>query len=625
MHEERSGSEQPPEYQSAWSASSDSADDHVTSSGADADRALHADALRSPDEHAAQATAPDAAAAAGTEAGTGTRQPWDPPGEHEPGEHEPGADGPGADGPAADGYPHPTMIYAPPGTYVSSDADETAAGPGYGSPAGSYGAGGGYGGGPGYPGGYGSGEYGPGGPYPPGGAGYGMPGDIIGGGYGQERPPRRGSRILTYVVVAALAAGVGAGTVLALNHNSGSSSATPNVTLPGTGAIPTPGSGLGSGGGNTNANSSVTHAVAQKVSPGIVDVISQPAYQSGTLEGTGMILSSNGLVLTNNHVVEGTSSIRAKIANTGRTYTVTVLGTDAGDDVALLKLNGASGLTPVPLGNSQRVQIGDAVVALGNAGGQDSVPAVVSGKITNLNQSIKASDQGAGTTENLHGMLQTSAPIVSGDSGGALANTSGQVIGMNTAANSSPGVGGGQASSVGFAIPINRALAIADQIAGGHASAKIQIGLPAFLGVTVARAANGTGSSTATSPQVQLQQLQQAAQAPNGFGGFGGGQGGNGSGACLPTNDSLSVPSHIAPVGTGALISGVLCSTPVASAGMTAGSVITSINGQAITSPAALTKRLTQFHPGNTISVTWVAPSGQQHTSSLALAPGPAK
>ena len=92
----------------------------------------------------------------------------------------------------------------------------------------------------------------------------------------------------------------------------------------------------------------------------------------------------------------------------------------------------------MPLGNSNTVRVGDAVVALGNADGQDGPPTVVSGKITNLNQSIKASDQGAGSVENLHGMLQTSAPIISGDSGGALANAQGQVIGMNTAANSTP-------------------------------------------------------------------------------------------------------------------------------------------------------------------------------------------
>src|SRR5487761_1173393 len=502
MHEEQ----QPPEYQSTWSASQDSADDHVTPDRGDAGEAL---------DSGIPAAEP------------GTQEPGadSPAGGHEPaGSYEPA----GGDEPAG-GYEHPTMIYAPPGSYVPPGADEPGAGGGYGAPGENYGPGG-YGPGSGAPGsgapGYGAPGYGalgygaPGYGAPGYGAagygaepGYGLPGDVIGGGYGEERPPRRGTRVLTYVVVAALAAGVGAGTVLALNHNSGGASQ-PSVSLPGAGAVPRPGSGTGSG-GSTNASSSVMQAVNRKVSPGIVDVISQPAYQTGTLEGTGMILSRSGLVLTNNHVVEGTSSVQAKIANTGKTYSVKVIGTDATDDVALLQLIGAANLTPVPLGNSNTVRVGDAVVALGNADGQDGPPTVVSGKVTSLNQSIKASDQGAGTTENLHGMLQTNAPIISGDSGGALANAQGQVIGMNTAANSTPNLGGGSSgqgtTSMGFAIPIDRALSIAQLIAGGHASAKIQIGLPAFLGVTVARASSRNGSSNATSPQAQWQELRAAA------------------------------------------------------------------------------------------------------------------
>jgi S1-C subfamily serine protease len=193
---------------------------------------------------------------------------------------------------------------------------------------------------------------------------------------------------------------------------------------------------------------------------------------------------------------------------------------------------------------------------------------------------------------------------------------------MNTAANTTPNAAGGQTTSMGFAIPIDRALAIARQIASGHTTSKIQIGQPAFLGVTVARGP-GNGSSNLTSPQQQLKQLQTA--AGNGFGGFGGPGGGTGKGGCQPNNNSLSVPAHIANVGSGALISGVLCSTPVAGAGVTAGSVITSIGGQPVDSPATLTQRLSHDHPGQTVSVTWVAPNGKQHTASLKLAAGPVK
>ena len=432
------------------------------------------------------------------------------------------------------------------------------------------------------------------------------------------------------MVVAALAAGVGAGTVLALNHGSTSSSS-PSTAQPG-GGFGGPGGGFGGpgggpvAGGNGSTNAKVA-AAAQKVSPGIVNIISRPRYQSGTLEGTGMILSSTGLVLTNNHVVEGTSKWSVKIPATHRVYNnVTVLGTDATDDVALLQLNGVTGLHPVPRGDSRLVRKGDAVVALGNAEGRNGKPSVVAGNVTGTDQSIRATDEGAGTTENLHGMLETNAPIVSGDSGGALANLQGQVIGMNTAANSSgsPSIGGGPSgTSQGFAIPLNTALSIAMLIdhkeqQGG----KIQIGLPAFLGVTVASASSGP--STSSDPKQQQHQLRGTGRQ-NGFGGFGGAPSGGNSSGCMSLNAQASVPARVAPVSSGTLVSGVLCGTPSDTAGMTPGAVITSINGQPIRSPASLTQNLTQYRPGTTVSVQWVSANGQHHTSSLKLAAGPAK
>lgn len=654
MHEERSGSEQqPPDHQNAWSASHDGSDDYVAPSAGGADQAWDDVASPAPGDQATQPGSTDQPAAAGT--------------------GQPAAGG--TDQPAADGYEYPTMIYAPPGSYPAGAGEPGAQGgygpgaqggygpggsgygpggygPGYGGEPGYGGSGYGgepgyggpsaYGGGPGYqgnygygpggygPGGYGPGGYGPGGNYPPGGTGYGMPGgygseDVIG--YG-DRPPRRGTRIVTYVVVAALAAGVGAGTVLALNHNAGNSS--PSIAAPNPGFGQPggePGGGGAPAGGGNGASASKINAAASRVKPGIVDIISSPKYQSGTLEGTGMIISSNGLVLTNNHVVEGTSKWKVKIPSTHQTITsVTVLGTDAADDVALLQLNGASGLHPILRGNSDSVHKGDPVVALGNAEGRNSTPSVVAGRVTGVNQSIKASDEGAGTTENLHGMLETNAPIISGDSGGALANLQGEVIGMNTAANSSPGIGGsGQSggASMGFAIPINTALSIANLIDSRQQSSKVQIGLPAFLGVTVASA--NSGPSTSADPRQQQRQLRNAAGRQNGFGGFGGAPSGDNGTSCMHTNAQASVPSHVAPVSSGTLVSGVLCGTPVDSAGMTPGAVITSINGQAIGSPASLTQTLTQYHPGTTVSVQWVSPNGQHHTSSLKLAAGPAK
>jgi S1-C subfamily serine protease len=290
--------------------------------------------------------------------------------------------------------------------------------------------------------------------------------------------------------------------------------------------------------------------------------------------------------------------------------------------VALLKLTGVSGLKTIPIGNSNSVQLNQPVIALGNAEGQDGPPTVVTGRVTSLDQAIQATDEGAGTVENLKDMLQTNAPIVSGDSGGALATTAGKVIGMNTAANSSTSSSSPGASQ-GFAIPINRALSIAKEIAAGKGGSQIQIGLPPFLGVTVA--SSKSGPSTSSSPKTQLQQLQASNQAAGGnpFGGLGGSGGGSSNG-CLSSDES-SVPASIANVNSGALVAGVLCNTPVASAGMSAGAVITSINGNAVTSPAALTQVLNHFHPGQSVTVNWTAPGGKTHTSTVQLASGPAK
>jgi S1-C subfamily serine protease len=206
-------------------------------------------------------------------------------------------------------------------------------------------------------------------------------------------------------------------------------------------------------------------------------------------------------------------------------------------------------------------------------------------------------------SETLHGMIQTNANIVPGDSGGPLASSAG-VIGMDTAG----GEGNNQQASTGFAIPINTALSVARQIAGGHASSTVMIGYPPFVGIF-------TGSGPDSSPRAQAQQEQQQ------NGGFSGGSGN--TPRCYTSNSGLTVPSAIAPVGSGTLIIGTICGSPAASAGMTGGAVITALNGQAVRSPDDLTGILSRFHPGDTISVTWVSPSGQRTTSSLHLTAGP--
>ena len=352
-----------------------------------------------------------------------------------------------------------------------------------------------------------------------------------------------------------------------------------------------------------------TNAVAGKVEPGVVDITSALNYQSETAEGTGMVLNSNGLVLTNNHVINGANTVKATLVGSGnKSYTAQVVGYDATSDVALLQLEGASGLKTVSVGNSSQVSLGTPVLAIGNAGGQGGAPTVAPGIINATDRTITAGDEGSNTTETLHGMLQTSAQIQPGDSGGPLANAAGKVIGMDTAASSSSS-NSSSSSVLGYAIPINTALSIASDIAAGHGSSTIQIGLPGFLGVLVPQ-------SSSSSPQQQAQQ-QQGQE-----GGFGGG---GGSQSCVTTNTSSSVPTTIAPASSGALIDNVLCGSAAASAGLGAGDVITAVNGQAVTSPGSLTTIMAKYHGGDKVSVNYVSTSGSKQNVSLTLGTSPAK
>jgi S1-C subfamily serine protease len=450
--------------------------------------------------------------------------------------------------------------------------------------------------------GYGSSDYGAGG-YGPGGYG---PGGYGPGGYG--RPPRRrGLSVLSHLAVAIVVAAAAVGITLAVDHGSGrpaSSASGTGTSLPGAGAVPGPAASSASQGTAGSEQQAVN-----KVEPGLVVISTTLQYDSEAAEGTGMVINADGLVLTNNHVIEGSTKITAKVVSTGRTYPATVVGYDKTGDVALIRLAGASGLTTVPVGNSATVTTGEAVSALGNAEGVGSIiPA--GGTVTGLNKTITAQDDGIGSTpETLHGMIQTDAGIVSGDSGGPLVSTAGQVIGMDTAANT--GSGFVQEQTTGYAIPINTALGIAREIAAGHASSTITIGYPAFLGVFA-----GGGSSS--NPQVQAQQQQDA----SGFGGFGGFGGGN-TASCYQNDSDISVPGSVAPVSSGTLIDGVICASPADGAGITAGSVVTAIDGHAIGAPASLSTALVTYRPGETISVRWVSLGGQRTTSNIKLASGP--
>ena len=444
-------------------------------------------------------------------------------------------------------------------------------------------------------------------------------GPYVRGSYGDSGDPggntprgRRGGVVLSHLAAVVIAAGAAVGVTLGLSHPASSSATTP--ALPGASAVPSP---AASSLGGTGTSGSVQQVV-NKVEPGLVVVDTTLQYSSEAGAGTGMVINPAGLVLTNNHVIAGSTKITATVVATGRTYPATVVGYDKTGDIALIRLQGAAGLKTVPVGNSAEVRTGEPVVALGNAEGQGTIiPA--GGQVTGLDKTITAADQGGtASTETLHGMIQTNANVVPGDSGGPLATTAGQVIGMDTAGNN---VSLAQQQPTGFAIPINTALAVARQIAAGHASSAITIGYPPFLGIF-------TSSGNSPNPQVQAQQQEVQNGFGNGFGGFGGFNGyGPGSPAttpaCYTSNADLAVPTSIAPVSSGTLVDGTICGSPAASAGITGGSVITAVNGQPAGSPAHLTTILARYHPGDAVSLTWVNPAGRRVTSTVHLAAGP--
>src|SRR5450631_2079957 len=292
-----------------------------------------------------------------------------------------------------------------------------------------------------------------------------------------------------------------------------------------------PGSGFGGGssGSGSSGNSGNSggagpgdvSAIAAKVDPGLVDINTTLGYQSEQAAGTCTAPTSSGEILTNNHVIDGATTISATDVGNGKTYSASVVGYDRSNDVAVLQLHNASGLQTAAIDGSSNVAVGENVVGVGNAGGTGGTPSAAGGTVTALNQSITASDQGDGSSEQLTGLIQTNANIQPGDSGGSLVNTSGQVIGIDTAASAGFSFQGSNQGSgnQGYAIPIVEATAIAARIELSQASSTIHIGATAFLGVQITATSNSGGDS-------------------NGFGGgvgggFGGGTGNSGSGSSV--------------------------------------------------------------------------------------------
>jgi S1-C subfamily serine protease len=359
-------------------------------------------------------------------------------------------------------------------------------------------------------------------------------------------------------------------------------------------------SGSGSSGSSNSSGPSDVNAIASKVDPGLVDINTTLGYQQEQAAGTGIVLSSNGIILTNNHVIDGATSISVTDIGNSKTYKASVVGYDRTKDIAVLQLQNASGLQTASLGNSSNASVGENVVGVGNAGGTGGTPSAAGGTITALNQSITASDDGDGTSEQLSGLIETNADIQPGDSGGALVDTSGNVLGIDTAASAGFSFQSNDQSSgtQGFAIPIATALSLAKSIEEGNGSSTIHIGETAFLGVEISASSSSSGDA--------------GNGGSAGDGGFGGFFGGN-SGSTGNTGSSAS----------GASVASVVTNGPAQEAGLAEGDVITSLGGKSLTTPNDLTTAISQYHPGDKVSIGWTDGSGQTHTATVQLSSGP--
>ena len=324
----------------------------------------------------------------------------------------------------------------------------------------------------------------------------------------------RGNRVVALLLVLAMSLGGGIiGGLIGAKAKDSSSNGGPLVT-----AAPIKPQNIG--------KTDVARAAAA-IAPSIVTIDSL----SGTGEsiGTGIIVSSDGEIITNNHVVEGTTSVRVRLNRTTSPITAKVLATDAGNDMALIKLENAKGLTAATFANPASIAVGDPVVAVGYALALDGGPSVTAGIVSALNRTLTDSN-GA-----LNGLIQTDAAISSGNSGGPLINLNGQVIGINTAVAN--GDSNTAANNIGFAIgvaEVQRVAAILRADAGGAVREQ------GYLGISLTdRKDGGAGAVVA--------EVQAASPADK---------------AGLKVNDIVLQINGQAITGQGALIAVVRDSTP---------------------------------------------------------------
>jgi S1-C subfamily serine protease len=313
--------------------------------------------------------------------------------------------------------------------------------------------------------------------------------------------------------------------------------------------------------------------IAQLVSPTVVNINTVVGYRGVTAAGTGIVLTPNGDVLTNNHVINGATSIRATDVGNGRTYQAAVLGYDRGHDIAVLRLTGASGLRTANLGDSNTLRVGDPIAAVGNAGGTGGRPKVATGKVTALGRSISPTDELTGTVERLTGLIEVAANVQPGDSGGPLVTAAAEVVGVDTAASANYRYF--TAGGTGYAIPINSAMAIARQIQAGAGTDSVHVGPTPMLGVTVVSSGNRFG------------------------------------------RDSDGYRS-------GVTVTSVPAGSPAQRAGVASGDVIVGFDGTDVDSANTLTTMVLRHRPGDQVTLVWASRGGgQRRTATVTLVAGP--
>jgi S1-C subfamily serine protease len=374
--------------------------------------------------------------------------------------------------------------------------------------------------------------------------------------------------VLALVAMVAVAGGVlGAATKGNDLFSSNASNNSPSAAAPSPQQAPsTPSSGNSGSSGSSNSTST------SATTTGLVNINTTLA-SGGEGAGTGMVISSSGDVLTNNHVIADAQSISVEFPSDGSTHNATVIGYDVRDDVALIKVSNVSGLETIPMGNPDSLQVNDPVVVVGNALGHGGEPSQTQGTVAALNQEITATDSDGSNAETLSNMIRVDADVQPGDSGGALV-ANGKVVGMTTAASVSGFRFQQETSGVGFAIRIDKAVSVAGQIKKGDETNGVHIGGRALLGVSILDNSSAFGSGSSSSDN-------------------------------------------------GALVRDVQADSPADKAGIQGGDVITSIGDETITSSSDLQNVMNGYHPGDKVSVSWTDSSGSTHHATLQLVQGP--